>query len=222
MAGRIRLVAQEARFVERALEMREQVHQFLLCRWPRRMIRHALCRRVLAGGRPFVSDQQHRLGDVQRGELRVERNREHRVGVDHVVVSRPVRSGPNMIPTLSPCPTQSRISAAARRAVRRALAELAIASGGSPPRARDRQPPRRPCRTLSPDRAPRRRRRARWALGLGQPIAWLDQAQARQAAIQHGARRHTDILAQLWTYQDDHRRRAHRHAALRSPTHGVL
>ena len=33
-----------------------------------------------------------------------------------------------------------------------------------------------------------------------------DQAQARQASIQHGARRHADILAQLRAHQDDRRR----------------
>src|SRR5471032_476091 len=67
------LVAQEARLVERALEMVEQVLQLFLGRRPCRMQGHALHRRVVAGGRPFVGDQQHGLRHVERGE----RSEEH-------------------------------------------------------------------------------------------------------------------------------------------------
>ena len=62
------------------------------------------------------------------------------------------------------------------------------------------------------------------ALGAlaGPAIARRNQAHFRQAAIQHGARRHADILAKLRPHQDDRRRGALGSLPFRSPSHAAL
>ena len=60
---------------------------------------------------------------------------------------------------------------------------------------------------------------ARCALGLGQPSRGATRRKARQAAIQHGARRHADILAKLRAHQDDRRRGGGGRAAFRGSSH---
>ena len=39
--------------------------------------------------KPFVGHQQHRLGEVEREEVGIDRNADHRVGVDQIVVGQP-------------------------------------------------------------------------------------------------------------------------------------
>ena len=54
---------------------------------------------------------------------------------------------------------------------------------------------------------------------IGPAVARADQAHLRQAAIQHGARRHADILTELRPHQNDDGRRRLGHAALRGSSH---
>ena len=59
----------------------------LLLRPPARMAeRKLLGRRVVAELEPLIADQQHRLREVERGESRVERHGQHRIGERDMVV----------------------------------------------------------------------------------------------------------------------------------------
>ena len=162
-----------------------------------------------AGHAPFPGHQKYRLGEIERGEIRVERRLDDGGGKAHLIVveaaafraeqhARPRARGPQQ---------PGRLARAADR-----LFHIA------PPRCRrqdqlqvrDRFPgrvedARAVDHRIRPGRGRPRRR-------VGPAVARRHKAQLVQAAIQHRARRHADILAELRAHQDDSGPAAHRSA----------
>ena len=156
---------------------------------------------------PLVADDQHRLRQVERGEGRIDRQRDDTVGERDFVVLEPVALAP-----------EHHADALAGRDLRRhqlrrllrrhhrlglvvrprrggehegqvgdrgldgveqfGLVEDPVGAGGGHPGAR-----------------------------IGPAVARLDQTQPRQAEIRHGPRRRADVVAELRLDQDHHRRR---------------
>ena len=181
----------------------------------RRFLRHR--ERQRAAGRelePFVADDQHRLREIERGEGRIDRQRDDRVGEPDLVVLEP--------PALAP---EQQRDVLAGRDARRHL--RAAASGArpraSPDRARAPSSRARTCNRRSPPprvsnsfaasstrSAPEAARRAR---GFGQPSRGLTSRSSRQAEIRHRARGRADVLAELRLDQNHDRRRRLRPSA---------
>src|SRR3546814_9853872 len=78
---------QEAGLVELRLQPLEEIHQLCLAGRLAAVGLELGRRRGVAGEEPGMADQQHRLGEVQRGEGGIERHRERRVGERDVVRS---------------------------------------------------------------------------------------------------------------------------------------
>ena len=117
---------------------------------------------IVARGDPLIGHQQHGLGDVEGGELRVERDGECGVGLHHVVVGEAGALRPEQDADLVALgrPAAYLGSGAARRDD--ALDRARGCAPWSPPRVRGRPPPPRPrCRTPGPCPARCRRRTPR-------------------------------------------------------------
>ena len=146
--------------------------------------------------RSIHSHQQHCLPDIERGNSGTERDGDARVGVnDIVVLKRPVRSGPNRIPTPLPAERDTRLSAR-HDARSRSHSPVRGARGGGHRPSSDRPRPRSTDRTRgrssTTSSAPRRRDRR----AVRPTVARRHQPHIGQAAIQHGASGRADILAQ--------------------------
>ena len=130
-----------------------------------RPARRAASRRRLE---PFIADQQHRLRQVERGEGRIERHAQHRVGERDVLVHKPGALRPEQDAAGLARGDEARGS---RRRPRAASRCASPCSGRAPSwhrRAADRRSPPRPCRRAAPCRARCRRRSpppapCRWA-----------------------------------------------------------
>ena len=156
------------------------------CCLPRRLrlLRHGEGQR--AGRRelePLVGDDQHRLGEIERGEGRIDRKGDDAVGERDLVVLEAV--------ALAPEQHRRPFSPAATRGAIKPRGLLRRRPPAWPGRARARSWPARRCSRRSPPRACRRARassRMRSApeaeparLQVGPAVARLDQAQAATA-----------------------------------------
>ena len=190
-----------------ALEIGEEGEQLLACR-RRRLLRHR--ERQCAAGRelaPLVGDDQHRLRQIERGEGRIDRQRDDAVGERDLVVLEPVALAPehHADGLAGRDLRRHQLRRLLRRHHRLGLVVRPRRGGEHEGQVGDRRLDA--CRTARPRRARGRRRRPRPRRAVGPAVARLDQPQPRQAEIRHGARRRADIVAELRLDQDHHRRR---------------
>ena len=201
-----RRVAQKPRLVQRALEMVEHALELFLGRQPcgRGLTAEAFSLPDLTRHRPFVGDQQHGLGHVEGRELGVERDGERGVGVHQIFVLEPGPLGSEQEP--DPFASADPRSRVGRRVPRGddSLGQISTA------RRRRHHPleighrGRYRIERLRVFQNHVGAGRRPVGLGVGPSVARAHDAQPGQAAIEHGARGHPDVLTELRTHQDDH------------------
>ena len=200
--------------------MLEEIQQFVLGRRPAETGMKGLRRRLGGGGEPFVADDHHRLGQVQRRKAGVERHRQHRVGQGQIVVQQPGALRPEQ--DAAGLVGGDIAAHLARRLARRHLApdHAAVARGrgidmdeiGDRRRDRRVEPRLVEHRVGAARRGDRPRRRP--------AVARPHQPQIVERAVHHRPRRGADILAELRLDQDD-RRPARRYlTTVVGPGHG--
>src|SRR4029077_2990687 len=85
-AGPLLLVAEEAAVDQPPLEPGKEVHELGLRRRSRRVDDELAGWRLAARLEPFITNEQNRLRQVQRGKGRVERYGDHRIGERDIVI----------------------------------------------------------------------------------------------------------------------------------------
>ena len=193
----------EAGPVERRLQAPEQRDQRLAARRRREQLAREGQARPAARLPPRVADEQHRLGEVERGKVRGDREGDDRVGERHLVVGEAdplaaehhrgalALAGRELAHGLLGREDPLHLPALPRRgrqhvpAVGDGLGDAAVDRG----RVQDV-----------------RRARGRLAHALlGPAVLRVDEAQLREAEIRHGTGGHADVLGELRLHQD-HRR----------------
>ncbi len=155
---------------------------------------------------PLVGDQQHRLGEVEREEGRVDRDAEHGIGQHELVVGEPGALGAEQ---------EARAQAGGERRARllrrgaradHGLGELARARGRGVEAVEvgrgvlDALEQRQAVEHLVGARGGGQR------LGVRPAALRPHEAQLEQAEVEHRARRGADVLAELRAHQDHDRR----------------
>ena len=203
-AGALWLVAQESAGVELALEMAEEVLDLAVRRRPRAPLGQRLRGRIAAGRlEPLVADQQHRLGEVERGVGGVDRHRHDGVGERHVVVVEAGALAPEQHARgLARGPPAAHVG---RRLARLddGLEHVARPRGGGEHVVQVGD--RLGGGVEQPDGVEHRGRPGRGAhrLDVGPAVARPHQPEVGETEVEHRARRGADVLAELRPHQDD-------------------
>ena len=194
---------QEPARVELPLQMIEQAHQLAVVRPARGAMGKIVVRRVVAGEKPFVAQDQHGLGEIERGEGRIHRDRDDGFGNGDVLVVQARFLAPEEDSAAFPgrdVPARG-FHGGARRQHR--LQHVTGTGRGGVDVVEPGHGVRRPpvdARAVDDDVGAGSRRPG---LLVGPGIPGPHQTHVRQSEIQHGAGGGTDVLAHLGLDEHD-------------------
>jgi hypothetical protein len=154
--------------------------------------------------KPFIAHQEHGLGEVERGKARIDGKGDDAVGARHLVIHQPPALAAEQDAGLSAAAEVGDDLLGRRLRTQHGLGLVMGTGRGGEEQVDVGNGLGHGVEQLDMVNDMVGARRSPLGGNIGPAVARIDQAQARQREIAHGASGHADILAKLRLDQDDH------------------